>query len=236
MNNFDPNQREIIVDGGLNKFLAKMYGFMAGAVAVSALVAYLATAVFQTQFMTFFAMNRWALWGLFILQIVLVFGMSFKADRSPIATATMLFIYAALEGIFFGILVQAYTAQNITMAFVAAAADFVVLAFLGTNTKKDLSGIGRQAMAALIALIVVSVINLFLGSTVIQFFFSFIGVLIFSVLTAWDSQRFKQMYLQYGNSLNPTNLALMGALQLYLDFINLFIQLLNIFTGLNGRD
>ena len=220
---------------GLNSFMAKMYGFMAGAVAISAVTAYLISNVYQVQALTFFANNRWAVWGILILQVVLVMSMSFKADRSPAMSLTGLGLYSVLEGLFFGLIVQVYSSQDVTMAFVSATVMFTVLALMGTNTKKDLSGIGRQAMAALIALIIVMIINIFLRSSIITLAFSFIGVVIFAALIAWDSQRFRQMYIQYGNQINTTNLAIMGALQLYLDFVNLFIQLLNIFTGLGGN-
>lgn len=220
---------------GLNSFMAKMYGFMAGAVAISAVTAYLISNVYQVQALTFFANNRWAVWGILILQVVLVMSMSFKADRSPAMSLTGLGLYSVLEGLFFGLIVQVYSSQDVTMAFVSATVMFIVLALMGTNTKKDLSGIGRQAMAALIALIIVMIINIFLKSSIITLVFSFIGVIIFAALIAWDSQRFRQMYIQYGNQINTTNLAIMGALQLYLDFVNLFIQLLNIFTGLGGN-
>ena len=220
---------------GLNSFMAKMYGFMAGAVAISAVTAYLISNVYQVQALTFFANNRWAVWGILILQVVLVMSMSFKADRSPAMSLTGLGLYSVLEGLFFGLIVQVYSSQDVTMAFVSATVMFIVLALMGTNTKKDLSGIGRQAMAALIALIIVMIINILLKSSIITLAFSFIGVIIFAALIAWDSQRFRQMYIQYGNQINTTNLAIMGALQLYLDFVNLFIQLLNIFTGLGGN-
>ena len=217
---------------GLNSFMTKMYGFMAGAVAISAVTAYLISNVYQVQALTFFANNRWAVWGILILQVVLVMSMSFKADRSPAMSLTGLGLYSVLEGLFFGLIVQVYSSQDVTMAFVSATVMFTVLALMGTNTKKDLSGIGRQAMAALIALIIVMIINIFLRSSIITLAFSFIGVVIFAALIAWDSQRFRQMYIQYGNQINTTNLAIMGALQLYLDFVNLFIQL---FTGLGGN-
>lgn len=220
---------------GLNSFMTKMYGFMAGAVAISAVTAYLISNVYQVQALTFFANNRWAVWGILILQVVLVMSMSFKADRSPAMSLTGLGLYSVLEGLFFGLIVQVYSSQDVTMEFVSATVMFTVLALMGTNTKKDLSGIGRQAMAALIALIIVMIINIFLRSSIITLAFSFIGVVIFAALIAWDSQRFRQMYIQYGNQINTTNLAIMGALQLYLDFVNLFIQLLNIFTGLGGN-
>lgn len=220
---------------GLNSFMTKMYGFMAGAVAISAVTAYLISNVYQVQALTFFSNNRWAVWEILILQVVLVMSMSFKADRSPAMSLTGLGLYSVLEGLFFGLIVQVYSSQDVTMAFVSATVMFTVLALMGTNTKKDLSGIGRQAMAALIALIIVMIINIFLRSSIITLAFSFIGVVIFAALIAWDSQRFRQMYIQYGNQINTTNLAIMGALQLYLDFVNLFIQLLNIFTGLGGN-
>lgn len=220
---------------GLNSFMTKMYGFMAGAVAISAVTAYLISNVYQVQALTFFSNNRWAVWGILILQVVLVMSMSFKADRSPAMSLTGLGLYSVLEGLFFGLIVQVYSSQDVTMAFVSATVMFTVLALMETNTKKDLSGIGRQAMAALIALIIVMIINIFLRSSIITLAFSFIGVVIFAALIAWDSQRFRQMYIQYGNQINTTNLAIMGALQLYLDFVNLFIQLLNIFTGLGGN-
>lgn len=220
---------------GLNSFMTKMYGFMAGAVAISAVTAYLISNVYQVQALTFFSNNRWAVWGILILQVVLVMSMSFRADRSPAMSLTGLGLYSVLEGLFFGLIVQVYSSQDVTMAFVSATVMFTVLALMGTNTKKDLSGVGRQAMAALIALIIVMIINIFLRSSIITLAFSFIGVVIFAALIAWDSQRFRQMYIQYGNQINTTNLAIMGALQLYLDFVNLFIQLLNIFTGLGGN-
>lgn len=230
------NNNEIYSNqAGLNSFMTKMYGFMAGAVAMSAITAYLISNVYRVQALTFFANNRWAIWGILILQVVLVMSMSFKADRSPAMSLTGLELYSVLEGLFFGLIVQVYSSQDVTMAFVSATVMFIVLALMGTNTKKDLSGIGRQAMAALIALIIVMIINIFLKSSIITLAFSFIGVIIFAALIAWDSQRFRQMYIQYGNQVNATNLAIMGALQLYLDFVNLFIQLLNIFTGLGGN-
>ncbi|MGI1826823.1 Bax inhibitor-1/YccA family protein [Ligilactobacillus salivarius] len=230
------NNNEIYSNqAGLNSFMTRMYGFMAGAVAMSAITAYLISNVYRVQALTFFANNRWAIWGILILQVVLVMSMSFKADRSPAMSLTGLGLYSVLEGLFFGLIVQVYSSQDVTMAFVSATVMFIVLALMGTNTKKDLSGIGRQAMSALIALIIVMIINIFLKSSIITLAFSFIGVIIFAALIAWDSQRFRQMYIQYGNQVNATNLAIMGALQLYLDFVNLFIQLLNIFTGLGGN-
>lgn len=219
-------------NAGLNSFFTKMYGYMSAAVAVSALTAFLGS--FSPTVIRFMS-NPVALFAVFGVQLVLAYSMSsLKSQRSPLVSALGLFVFAGLEGLLFSGIFIVYTAQNITSAFVSAFVMFAVLSFMGSTTKKDLSGIGRQARAALIAFIIVSLINMFLQSPMITYVFSFIGLVIFAGLTAWDTQRLRQMYLQMGSQVNINNLALMGALQLYLDFINIFIFLLNIFTGAGG--
>ena len=219
-------------NAGLNSFFTKMCGYMSAAVAVSALTAFLGS--FSPTVIRFMS-NPIALFAVFGVQLVLAYSMSsLKSQRSPLVSALGLFVFAGLEGLLFSGIFIVYTAQNITSAFVSAFVMFAVLSFMGSTTKKDLSGIGRQARAALIAFIIVSLINMFLQSPMITYVFSFIGLVIFAGLTAWDTQRLRQMYLQMGSQVNVNNLALMGALQLYLDFINIFIFLLNIFTGAGG--
>ena len=219
-------------NAGLNSFFTKMYGYMSAAVAVSALTAFLGS--FSPTVIRFMS-NPIALFAVFGVQLVLAYSMSsLKSQRSPLVSALGLFVFAGLEGLLFSGIFIVYTAQNITSAFVSAFVMFAVLSFMGSTTKKDLSGIGRQARAALLAFIIVSLINMFLQSPMITYVFSFIGLVIFAGLTAWDTQRLRQMYLQMGSQVNVNNLALMGALQLYLDFINIFIFLLNIFTGAGG--
>ncbi len=220
-------------NAGLNSFFTKMYGYMSAAVAVSALTAFFGS--FSPTVIRFMS-NPIALFAVFGVQLVLAYSMSsLKSQRSPLVSALGLFVFAGLEGLLFSGIFIVYTAQNITSAFVSAFVMFAVLSFMGSTTKKDLSGIGRQARAALIAFIIVSLINLLLQSPMITYVFSFIGLVIFAGLTAWDTQRLRQMYLQMGSQVNVNNLALMGALQLYLDFINIFIFLLNIFTGAGGN-
>lgn len=220
-------------NAGLNSFFTKMYGYMSAAVAVSALTAFFGS--FSPTVIRFMS-NPIALFAVFGVQLVLAYSMSsLKSQRSPLVSALGLFVFAGLEGLLFSGIFIVYTAQNITSAFVSAFVMFAVLSFMGSTTKKDLSGIGRQARAALIAFIIVSLINLFLQSPMITYVFSFIGLVIFAGLTAWDTQRLRQMYLQMGSQVNVNNLAWMGALQLYLDFINIFIFLLNIFTGAGGN-
>ncbi len=220
-------------NAGLNSFFTKMYGYMSAAVAVSALTAFFGS--FSPTVIRFMS-NPIALFAVFGVQLVLAYSMSsLKSQRSPLVSALGLFVFAGLEGLLFSGIFIVYTAQNITSAFVSAFVMFAVLSFMGSTTKKDLSGIGRQARAALIAFIIVSLINLLLQSPMITYVFSFIGLVIFAGLTAWDTQRLRQMYLQMGSQVNVNNFALMGALQLYLDFINIFIFLLNIFTGAGGN-
>ncbi|KRM19433.1 integral membrane protein, interacts with ftsh [Ligilactobacillus hayakitensis DSM 18933 = JCM 14209] len=209
-----------------------MYGFMGLAVLVSAVTSLMAI---NSPITYTLATNRLAYFGMIIAQFLLVFLVPSRINKSPLVSIVSLIVYAIFEGFFFSILLLAYAGSAVVMSFVAAAGVFIVLAVMGTITKRDLSKIGNQALAALIALIVVSVINLFLQSTVITFAFSFIGVIIFTALTAYDAQKFKMMFLQYETQVNETSLAVSGALSLYLDFVNLFIQLLQIFTGLNGN-
>lgn len=224
-------QRSINVQG-LNRFLSRMYGYMAGAIAVSALTAfltvrYLADSIFNNPMMMLI---------LGIVSIGMVFSLSFNPNRSAVSSTLMLFGYAAIEGILFSSILAVYTMKDITMAFVSAAIVFVILSVFGLNTKKDLSRIGQQAIAALFALIIVSIINLFLQSSAIEYVFSYVGVIIFTILTAWDTQQMKDIYLQYGNQVNANSLAVSGALQLYLDFINMFLNLIQIFGQGDSRD
>lgn len=239
MNNLfsqEPQRREVNTDAvGLNRFLTRMYGNMALAVLVSALTAYLSMTTFRVVVVNFFAAHAGMVWLMLLLPIALTFGISASAQRNPVGSFIMLMVTAVIYGFVFSLIAGAYTGANIAAAFLSSAAIFVYLAIYGTVTKRDLSRAGSQASAALIALIIAWIINMFLQSPAITYIFSFIAVIIFVVLTAWDAQKMKNLYLQYGNQISVSGLAVVGALQLYLDFINLFIQLLQIF-GMSNRD
>ena len=144
-------------------------------------------------------------------------------------------VMAVVYGAEFSILTLAFSGQNITFAFVSAAAVFITMAVLGTTTKKDLSNLGSYAFAALIGLVVATLINMFLKNPMVTYVFSYIGVIIFTILTAWDAQKMKNLYLQTEGQISSTGLAVVGALNLYLDFINIFIYFLQIFAG-SDRD
>lgn len=236
MDNFSnqSEHRQIVDNAALNKFLSKMYGIMTLAVFVSALTAYLTMTVFAVP-MSRFLSHSWSVWLLLLIPFALTIGISFKATRNPVASFVMLMITAIAYGITFAVIASAYTGADIAAAFLSSAAVFITMAVIGTVTKKNLSNLGSYASAALIGLIVAWIINMFLRNPMVDYVFSFIAVIIFTILTAWDAQQMKKLYLQYGNEVSTTGLAVQGALMLYLDFINLFLQFLEIF-GFSDRN
>ncbi|MBD5430175.1 Bax inhibitor-1/YccA family protein [Lactobacillus sp.] len=235
MDNFEPQRRHVVDISGLNSFLTRMYGMMTLAVLVSAISAYLTMTVFRVQVLTFFANHQALTWVVLIVPIFLALGISFRATRNPVASFVMLMILSIIYGIEFALIAGAYTRANIASAFFSTAAVFITMAVIGTMTKKNLNNLGSYASAALIGLIVAMIINMFLKNPMVSYVFSFIAVIIFTILTAWDAQKMKQIYLQYGDDVSTNGLAVAGALQLYLDFVNLFLQFLQIF-GFSNRD
>lgn len=186
MDEFDqnPGRRHVVDASGLNVFLSKIYGYMALAVFVSALSAYLTMTVFAKQMVALMVSHPWTMWLLLLLPIALTFVINFRATRNPVASFILLIITAIIYGITFAFIAGAYTGQDI-----ASASVFVVMAIIGTVTKKDLSRWGSYASAALIGLIVAMLVNLFLKNPMVSYIFSFIAVIIFTVLTAWDAQK-----------------------------------------------
>ena len=236
MDNFNGSSRRVVTDqAGLNSFLTKMYGNMTLAVLVSAISAWLTMNVFATQVLGYFQQHPGMVWLILLLPIALTMGISFSATRNPVGGFIMLMVVAIVYGVEFALIAGAYTAANIAAAFVSSAAVFATMAIYGTVTKWDLSKFGAHAFAALIALIIASIINMFLKSPAITYIFSYIAVIIFVVLTAWDAQKMKQIYINYSTENSVMGLAIVGALQLYLDFVNLFISFLQIF-GMSNRD
>lgn len=209
MDEFDqnPGRRHVVDASGLNVFLSKIYGYMALAVFVSALSAYLTMTVFARQMVALMVSHPWTMWLLLLLPIALTFVINFRATRTPVASFILLIITAIIYGITFAFIAGAYTGQDI-----ASASVFVAMAIIGTVTKKDLSRWGSYASAALIGLIVAMLVNLFLKNPMVSYIFSFIAVIIFTVLTAWDAQRMKNIYLQFGGEVSTNGLAVLGAL------------------------
>ncbi|GAY72827.1 Bax inhibitor-1/YccA family protein [Lentilactobacillus kosonis] len=232
MDNFsNQNARRVVnADAGLNKFLTKMYGWMSLAVLVSAITAYLVVEAGNGTVAMAMAANPLIRWGSLIAWIIIPMVISVQSMKRPTASFVMLMVYAVLTGLVFSSLLLVYTGASVFSAFLSAAAIFVTMAIMGVVTKRNLNKLGTQVTGALIALMVAMVINIFLRSSAIGFFLSLAAVVIFSILTMYDSNRLTKMYMQYGSTgqVSVNGIAVFGALQLYLDFVNLFIQLLNI--------
>ncbi|MDX6699091.1 MAG: uncharacterized protein QOE65_2488 [Solirubrobacteraceae bacterium] len=171
--------------------------------------------------------------GIFMAVIVgqlgLVLVLSFGINRmSPTVATVLFFVYAALVGVTFAFVFELYTAQSIFTTFLVTAAMFAVLAFIGATTQRDLTSLGTILFAALIALIIATVVNLFVASSALYWVTTYAGVLIFAGLTAYDMQKLRKYGEQAQDGESTERAAVIGALALYLDFINLFLFLLRI--------
>jgi FtsH-binding integral membrane protein len=174
--------------------------------------------------------NRLVFFGLVIAELGLVFYLSARADRLAPGTAAGLFaLYSALNGVTLSAILLVYTGESVTMTFVVTAGMFGALALFGSTTKRSLAGAGQFFMMGLVGLILASLIGMFWHNDALQFLISIVGVIVFTGLTAWDAQRLKQMALALPEG-QVGAYAVVGALSLYLDFINLFLMLLR-FTG-----
>lgn len=175
--------------------------------------------------------NQMAFWGVLIAELGLVFYMSARINRISFTTATILFIvYSILNGVTMSMLFLIYTMSSIATTFFVTAGTFGAMALFGYATKKDLTRIGNLCIMGVIGLIIASLVNMFLHNSMMDLIISYVGVLLFVRLTAYDSQKIKQMLSGEDIEVNETTqkIALMGALTLYLDFINLFLYLLRI--------
>lgn len=183
-------------------------------------------------FLEMIAQNSMMFWGLLIAEIGLVMYLSARIQRISFTTATLLFIaYSIVNGLTLSILFMVYTMSSIATTFFITAGTFGAMALFGYITKKGLTRIGSLCGMAVIGLIIAMIVNIFLHNSMMDMVISGIGVLVFVGLTAYDSQKIKQMLTGNDIEINETTqkIALMGALTLYLDFINLFIYLLRLF-------
>jgi FtsH-binding integral membrane protein len=178
--------------------------------------------------------NRLLFWGLIIAQLGIVFALSARVHRLAPSTASVLFIaYSALTGLTISSVLLAFTGESVATTFVVTAGMFGALALWGTATPRNLQGAGQFLFMGVIGIILASLVGLFWHSDGLQFVISFIGVIVFSGLAAYDAQRLKAMALSLPEG-QTGSYAIVGALALYLDFVNLFLFLLR-FTG-NRRD
>ena len=209
-------------------FLSQVYTWMtAGLLVTSAAAAYTVSA---PSVLNLIYGNPFTIWLLFLAQIGLVIGLSARIDRLAPFTAAALFIaYAALNGLTLSALFLVYTYTSIAQAFLATAATFGVMSLYGATTKRDLSTAGNLLVMALIGFFVGSIVNLFWANSALYWVLTYLGIAIFIGLTAWDTQQIKRMSEQAHDDTTARRLAIIGALKLYLDFINLFLLLLRIF-------
>jgi uncharacterized protein len=214
------------IDAGLRAYMQRVYSYMAGGLAVTGIVAYAAAASGFYQAIA----GTPLIWIVMLAPIGFVLALSFGIQRMSAGTAMMLFwIYAAVMGLSLGGIFLVYTGTSIARVFFITAATYGAMSLYGYTTRSDLSGFGSFLMMGLIGIVIASLVNIFVGSSALQFAISVIGVLVFVGLTAYDTQRIKEMYLESDSAEIADKKAVMGALALYLDFINLFMMLLQLF-------
>ncbi|MEQ3643108.1 MAG: Bax inhibitor-1/YccA family protein [Paracoccus sp. (in: a-proteobacteria)] len=223
--------RTAAVDQGLRAYMNKVYGLMAVGMGVTAATAYgTATAAMTNPAVANTLYNSPLRWVIMFAPLLMVFAFGAALNRLSVSAATGVFYaFAALMGVSISSIFLVYTGVSIVQTFLVTAIAFAGLSLWGYTTKKDLSGWGTFLLMGLIGLIVASIVNIFIASSAMQFAISVIGVLIFAGLTAYDTQNIKNTYLQMQGSgadfLGKS--AIMGALKLYLDFLNLFMFLLS---------
>ena len=230
-NGFVVNEKERGLSGAFPVLMRKVYTWMTLALLITGVTAF-GVASSPTLFMSLSKM----MWGLIIAELALVFILSGAINRLSLGTATLMFIgYSVLNGAMLSSIFLVYEPMVIAKVFFITAGTFGAMAVYGYTTKKDLTSMGKILFMALIGLIIATVVNMFLKSPGFDYILSYIGVAIFIGLTAWNSQKIKEMLqTQYDMSEGAQKLALLGALTLYLDFIKLFLYLLRIFG--NNRD
>jgi hypothetical protein len=231
--------RAVAIDEGLRAYMIRVYNYMAMGVALTGLVAWMTfnaavtTSPSGALVLTSFGQMIYggpAVLVLFLATLGMVFFLSFRIHTLQPSTALVLFmVYAALLGLMLSSVFLAYTGTSITRVFFISAASFGALSLYGYTTKRDLSAIGSFLIMGVIGLLIAMVVNIFLQSTMMQFVISCVGVLIFAGLTAYDTQKIKDMYDPMEDGTMVGRKAVMGALTLYLDFINMFQFLLQLF-------
>ena len=222
------NQTIIQERSGLNQFYAKVYAFVGLGIGLSALVSALMLTVFQAQLIYFLMHGRLWLMIATFAELGLVFVASSMAAKNSPAALPVFLVYSLLNGFTLSFVVAFYTPGTVLSAFVSSALLFFVMAAIGIFTKKDLSGMGRALMAALVGLIIAMVVNIFLASGFFDYMISVAMVLVFSGLIAWDNQKIRYVYEQSRGQV-ATGWVISMALSIYLDFINLFLSILRIF-------
>jgi uncharacterized protein len=234
---------DVAIDAGLRAHMLRVYNYMTIGLVLTGLTAFgtyslsfqdvggqlVPTALGQALF------GGPLMYVIIFAPLALVFFLSFRISRMSVGAAQATFWgYAALLGVSLSFIFLAYTASSITQVFFITAGTFGAMSLWGYTTKRDLTGVGSFLFMGLIGIVIASIVNIFLASSALGFAISIIGVLVFTGLTAYDTQKIKEMYTVNDDGTVAGRKAIMGALSLYLDFVNLFLMLLRLFG--NGRN
>ncbi|MDX1402318.1 MAG: Bax inhibitor-1/YccA family protein, partial [Kiloniellales bacterium] len=216
-------------DAGLRSYMLGVYNHMMVAMLMTGLVAF-GVSLNQDIMLTLWTTPL--KWVILLAPLGLVFFLSARISAMSASTAQITFwIYSCLVGLSISYIFVAYQLPSITRVFFITAAAFGGLSLYGYTTKRDLSGLGSFLMMGLIGIIIAAIVNIFLASSMLHFVISVVGVLVFAGLTAYDTQQIKEMYSAADNGEVATKKSILGALRLYLDFLNLFLMLLYLFGG-----
>jgi FtsH-binding integral membrane protein len=232
---YDPSNRwavrgsavpQVDIDVGLRQYMLRVYNYMASGLALTGIVAYVAASQGFYQQIA----GTPLMWVVMLAPLGLVFWLSAGINRMSAGTAQLLFwVYAGLMGLSLAGIFLVYTGASIARVFFITGGTFAAMSLYGYTTQRDLSQFGSFLMMGLIGIVIASLVNIFIGSSALQFAISVIGVLVFVGLTAWDTQQIKEMYVESDDGQIAGKKSIMGALRLYLDFLNLFLMLLQLF-------
>jgi uncharacterized protein len=230
---------QVQIDQGLRSYMLRVYNYMGAGLAITGAAAYgtFHAAVDAAGALTPFGNAIFVSplkWALILAPLAMVMFLSFRIEKMSVSAAqTTFWAYAALVGVSFGSLGLIYTAGSIAQVFFITAGAFGALSLFGYTTKRDLTGLGSFLFMGLIGLIIASLVNLYFQNGMMSLVLSAVSVLIFTGLTAYDTQQIKEMYYEADDVATIGRKAIMGALRLYLDFINLFLSLLRLFGNRN---
>lgn len=227
--NVVPRERELEMSAAFPVLMRKVYVWMTLALVITGFTAYYVA--HSESLMLALVTNQILFWGLAIAELALVIGLSAAINRLSLTTATLMFVlYSVINGATMSFIFLVYTQSSIVNVFFITAGTFAAMALFGYFTKADLSSLGKILIMALIGIIIATIVNIFTKSEGLTVILNYLGVLVFVGLTAYDSQKIKQMLMMAPDAgEGAQKIALLGALSLYLDFINLFLYLLRIF-------
>ncbi|HTZ35927.1 MAG TPA: Bax inhibitor-1/YccA family protein [Stellaceae bacterium] len=216
------------IDVGLREYMLRVYNYMASGLALTGIVAWLAAAGGRDSFIAHIYATP-LMWLVILAPLGLVMLLSFGINRlSAAASQGIFWVYAGLMGLSLSTIFLVYTYQSIARVFFITAGTFAAMSLYGYTTRRDLTQLGSFLFMGLIGIVIAMLVNIFLRSPALQFAISVIGVLVFTGLTAWDTQSIKQMYWEGDGAEIAGKKAVMGALRLYLDFVNLFMMLVQL--------